>query len=62
MTNDMDESLDDISVAEHEGDVRIYVSADTDTYLQSDMTVSEYLDTVDADEDYSPDGDSNDDT
>lgn len=41
--DDSDESCHDVDVAEHNGDVRIYQSDDTEIWIQSDTTVDEVI-------------------
>lgn len=54
----------DVDVAQHEGDIRIYDVEDTEIWIQSDVSVDEVLENTDSDatyptnkEGHHPDGD-----
>lgn len=49
-----DSGSDDVDSAEHDDEVRIYVIDDNEIFIQSDMTVDEYLPANDAEPDYTP--------
>jgi len=48
----MTDNSDDIDVAKHEGDIRIYKVSDTNIWIQSDVSVDEVLDDTDSDPTY----------
>jgi len=61
MSDESDEQDDyekyGLDVAKANGDIRIYMVADKEVYLQSDTSVDELLDDTDSDPTYNPDTD-----
>lgn len=50
MTEKSDDS--DVSCAKHDGDIRIYLVEDVDTWIQSDTNVTQFLDSNDSKKDF----------